>query len=99
MDFATSMIRMRKTSRGFMASTLVFLAGWNTPVIAGDAAPEPSEELAIRWATLDEILADIDAGAIHDLLTVAAIARYALLRAAEPARGRADHTGGGPTRA
>jgi 8-oxo-dGTP pyrophosphatase MutT (NUDIX family) len=51
-----------------------------TGLRAGAAAPEPSEELAVRWATLDEILADIDAGTIHDLLTVAAITRYALLR-------------------
>jgi 8-oxo-dGTP pyrophosphatase MutT (NUDIX family) len=46
----------------------------------GTASPEPSEDLAVRWATLDEIVAEIDAGAIHDLLTVAAITRYALLR-------------------
>ena len=46
------------------------------------ASPEPSEDLAVRWATLDEILADIDAGTIHDLLTIAAVTRYALLREA-----------------
>ncbi len=46
----------------------------------GVASPEPSEDLAIRWATLDEILADIDSGTIHDVLTIAAITRYALLR-------------------
>ena len=51
-----------------------------TGLRAGDAAPEPSEELAVRWATLDEILADIDAGTIHDLLTIAAITRYAGLQ-------------------
>jgi hypothetical protein len=46
----------------------------------GVASPEPSEDLAVRWATLDEVLADIDVGTIHDLLTIAAITRYALLR-------------------
>jgi len=46
----------------------------------GVASPEPSEDLAVRWASLDEILADIDAGSIHDLLTIAAVTRYALLR-------------------
>ena len=47
----------------------------------GVARPEPSEDLAVRWATLDEILADIDAGDIHDLLTIAAVTRYALYQA------------------
>jgi 8-oxo-dGTP pyrophosphatase MutT (NUDIX family) len=51
-----------------------------TDLRPGPASPEPSEDLAVRWATLEEILADIDAGVIHDLLTIAAIARYALLR-------------------
>jgi len=46
----------------------------------GVASPEPSEDLAVRWASLDEILADIDTGSIHDLLTIAAVTRYALLR-------------------
>jgi 8-oxo-dGTP pyrophosphatase MutT (NUDIX family) len=47
----------------------------------GTASPEPSEELAMRWATLDAVLAEIDSGAIHDLLTIAGITRYALVRA------------------
>jgi 8-oxo-dGTP pyrophosphatase MutT (NUDIX family) len=45
---------------------------------AGLAAPEPSEELVVRWATLDEVLAEIDAGTIHDLITIAGVTRYAL---------------------
>jgi 8-oxo-dGTP pyrophosphatase MutT (NUDIX family) len=53
-----------------------------TGLRAGDAAPEPSEDLVVRWATLDEILDEIDAGSIHDLLTIAAITRYALQQAA-----------------
>ena len=59
----------------------LFLA---TGLIAGEAAPEPSEELELRWATLDEVLAEIDAGEIHDAMTIAAVCRYAL----EVARGR-----------
>jgi 8-oxo-dGTP pyrophosphatase MutT (NUDIX family) len=43
----------------------------------GTAEPEPSEELAIRWATLPEVLAEIGNGSIHDLLTIAAIGLYA----------------------
>jgi 8-oxo-dGTP pyrophosphatase MutT (NUDIX family) len=49
----------------------------------GAASPEPSEDLAVRWATLDEVLADIDAGTIHDLLTIAAVTRYALYQASQ----------------
>ncbi len=49
-----------------------------TGLTAGEAAPEPTEDLAVRWATLDKILGEIDAGAIHDLMTIAAICRYAL---------------------
>ncbi len=49
-----------------------------TGLLAGPAAPDPTEDLAIRWATPDEVLAEIDAGGIHDLLTIAGVARYAL---------------------
>jgi 8-oxo-dGTP pyrophosphatase MutT (NUDIX family) len=44
----------------------------------GTAAPEASEDLALRWATLDEVLAEIGSGGIHDLMTIAAVSRYAL---------------------
>ncbi len=54
---------------------VVFLA---TGLRGGAASPEPSEELAIRWATLDEVLAEIDAGKIHDVITIVAVTRYAL---------------------
>ncbi len=54
---------------------VVFLA---TGLRAGIAAPEPSEDLAIRWATLDQVLAEIDAGEIHDILTIVGVTRYAL---------------------
>ena len=51
---------------------------------AGVAEPDPSEDLEVRWATLDEVLAEIAAGAIHDVLTIAGIGLYAaeLARAA-----------------
>jgi 8-oxo-dGTP pyrophosphatase MutT (NUDIX family) len=53
----------------------IFLA---TGLRPGEAAPEATEDLAIRWATLDEVLAEIDRGDIHDLLTIASVSRYAL---------------------
>ena len=40
---------------------------------AGDAAPDGTEALELRWATLDEVLAEIAAGEIHDVMTIAAI--------------------------
>ena len=43
----------------------------------GTAAPDATEELALRWATLDEVLAEIAAGDIHDLLTIAGVGAYA----------------------
>ena len=59
----------------------IFLA---TGLRAGEAAPEATEDLAVRWATLDEVLAEIDSGAIHDVITLAGVSRYAL----ELAKGR-----------
>jgi len=44
----------------------------------GIATPEPTEELAVRWATVDEVIAEIDAGDIHDMITIAGVLRYAL---------------------
>lgn len=54
---------------------VIYLASGLHP---GTASPEPSEELAVRWATVDEVLAEIDAGEIHDIMTIAGITRYAL---------------------
>jgi len=51
----------------------LFVADGLTP---GDATPDGTEALELRWATLDEILAEIAAGAIHDVLTIAAIGMY-----------------------
>ena len=53
----------------------LFLA---TGLVAGDAHPDPSEDLALRWVTVDEVIAEIDAGEIHDAMTIAAVCRYAL---------------------
>ncbi len=53
----------------------IFLA---TGLRAGEAAPEPTEDLTLRWATLDEVLAEIGSGAIHDVITLAGVSRYAL---------------------
>ena len=44
----------------------------------GEASPDATEDLATRWATLEEVLSEIERGEIHDLMTVAAIGRYAL---------------------
>jgi 8-oxo-dGTP pyrophosphatase MutT (NUDIX family) len=49
-------------------------------LVAGTAAPDPTEDLAIRWATLDEVLAEIAAGAIHDVMTIAGVGAWAALR-------------------
>jgi 8-oxo-dGTP pyrophosphatase MutT (NUDIX family) len=65
----------------------LFLA---TDLRAGTATPDATEELAVRWATLDEVLAEIDAGTIHDLMTIAAVYRYALEVATGRVRPGAD---------
>ena len=55
-------------------------------LIAGEAEPDPTELLAVRWVTLDEALAEIAAGEIHDVMTVAAIGMFAAERVREEAR-------------
>jgi 8-oxo-dGTP pyrophosphatase MutT (NUDIX family) len=52
----------------------VFLA---TGLRPGTATPEASEDLAVRWATLDEVLAEIAGGDIHDVITIAGVGVYA----------------------
>lgn len=49
-----------------------------TELTAGPAAPEPSEEIALRWVTLHEGLSMIDSGDIHDSVTQVGLLRYAL---------------------
>ncbi|MFZ2164614.1 MAG: NUDIX hydrolase [Propionibacteriaceae bacterium] len=69
---------------------VLFLA---TGLRAGMAAPEPSEELALRWASLDDVLARIASGEIHDILTITGVTRYALqLREAGTKRGNRPPT-------
>ena len=57
----------------------IFLA---TGLRPGQSSPEETEELAIRWLPLDDVLALIDHGEIHDVITIAGISRYALERRA-----------------
>ena len=40
--------------------------------------PRPPRTLAVRWATLDEVLAEIESGEIHDIITIVGVGRYAL---------------------
>lgn len=44
----------------------------------GDDAPDGTEQLSVRWVTLDEALDLVDAGEIHDIITIAGLSRYAL---------------------
>jgi 8-oxo-dGTP pyrophosphatase MutT (NUDIX family) len=53
----------------------IFLAEGLT---AGVAAPEATEDLATRWATLDEVLEEIERGEIHDIITIAGVGAYAV---------------------
>ena len=57
---------------------LVWLA---TGLSQGTAAPEPTEDLAIRWVPFDEALAMTFDGRITDAVSIIGIQRVALLRA------------------
>ena len=48
-----------------------------TGLRAGVATPDATEELAVRWASLDEVLGEIESGEIHDLITIAGVGAYA----------------------
>jgi 8-oxo-dGDP phosphatase len=54
----------------------IFLA---TELQQGDAAPDGTEQLRVRWVAFDEALAMIDDGRISDLLTIAALERVGRL--------------------
>jgi 8-oxo-dGTP pyrophosphatase MutT (NUDIX family) len=56
---------------------VLFLA---TGLTHGDAAPEPTESLALRWLPFSDVLAMTLDGRIHDVLTVVAVERVALAR-------------------
>lgn len=53
----------------------------------GDATPDGTEELAVRWLPFSEVLAMTLDGRITDAMTVVAVERLALLRALEAAGG------------
>ena len=46
----------------------------------GEAAPEPTESIAVRWVPFDDAVAMVRDGAITDAMSVAAILRVALDR-------------------
>ena len=56
----------------------IFLA---TQLQQGEASPEGTEDLQVRWVAFDEALAMIDDGRITDLLSVGALERVGRLRA------------------
>jgi 8-oxo-dGTP pyrophosphatase MutT (NUDIX family) len=53
----------------------------------GEAAPEPTESLELRWVPFDEALAMTLDGRITDVMSVVAIQRLALERTRPPASG------------
>ena len=52
-----------------------------TGLTHGEATPDATEDLEIRWLPLDEVLAMTLDGRITDAMTVVAVERYALFRA------------------
>jgi 8-oxo-dGTP pyrophosphatase MutT (NUDIX family) len=55
----------------------IFLA---TGLVAGEASPDGSEALRVRWVDFDGALGMVDAGEITDLLTIAGLERVARAR-------------------
>ncbi len=85
--------RELREETGFEADTWRYLFGFSTSnsvtdevgemylatgLRAGEPEPDATEDLALRWATVEDVLAEIDRGEIHDLMTIAAIQRHAL---------------------
>lgn len=58
-----------------------------TGLTHGEAAPEPSESLEVRWLPFSDVLAMTLDGRIHDVLTVVAVERVALARSIAAASG------------
>lgn len=48
-----------------------------TDLEAGRASPDPTEQLEVRWVTLEEAMAMVDSGEIHDLMTQVGLLAYA----------------------
>jgi 8-oxo-dGDP phosphatase len=63
---------------------VLFLA---TGLTRGEASPEPTEAIEVRWVAFDEAVAMTYDGRITDVMSVAAIWRVALERAAERTTG------------
>jgi len=70
--------RELREETGYEATDWRRLARLTVSNSVSDAHPDPSEDLALRWVTVDEVIAEIDAGEIHDAMTIAAVCRYAL---------------------
>ncbi len=68
---------------------VLFLA---TDLTHGDAEPEPTEALEVRWLPFDEALAMTIDGRITDVMSVAAIQRVALARLAAVAAAAQDQS-------
>jgi 8-oxo-dGTP pyrophosphatase MutT (NUDIX family) len=47
-----------------------------TDLEAGPASPDPTEELRVRWVDLEEALAMVVSGEIHDVMTQVALLAY-----------------------
>ena len=58
-----------------------------TGLTEGQASPEGTERIELRWVTLPEALAMIDSGAITDAMSQAGLLRVALARATGPTEG------------
>jgi len=59
--------------------TVLFVA---TGLVAGEAMPEGTEQLQVRWIAFDEVMAMIRRGEIADAMTILAMQQLALERAA-----------------
>jgi len=64
-----------------------------THLIQGDATPDGTEQLVIRWVPFADVLAMTLDGRISDAMTVVAIERLALIRAGLPPSGPWSTTG------
>ena len=47
-----------------------------TDLEAGPASPDPTEELRVRWVDLEQALAMVESGEIHDVMTQVALLAY-----------------------
>lgn len=76
----------RELSRAHLSNSvsdeeaIVYLAGGPKP---GQARPDGTEKLQVRWTLFDEALKMIDAGQITDAMSILGIQKVALLRAGE----------------